>query len=474
MELVTQSHSMSEALGVINANLQELGSSVTVSNTDAATVCAALNDVFDGYDDMIQLTSSMSGSEFAAAVNGNFATAAGGEAIRIKLLHVSDTHGETAMFDAMLDVMGQEDSDIDFAVITGDMTKYVAEVYTDATKTAINGFKSLGDKLLMCPGNHDIYDNHHSGYGDGKKNQVSETAWLKSCLGNNVTWGDANNIGGYWHKDVTKDGVTLRIISIDQYCIGSTVYSGDNRQYVVYSQEEVDWLLDLLYNTPSSYYIIIMLHEPAIQSPNGTSEDTAATGMAASNIFVSELLSAFGIRFTDVPSFNLLPKIMRAYMHQENLSFTYDNRANMGGHGTLTVAKDFRNRTPATFLCYIGGHMHEDICGYIPNDDWNDQLMLHVTAGDSAVWQSTQDDLLWNFTTGSYGWDVHADRYAMSEPSYRINEVTFNFTNKTIKVKRIGNKTTALYNSTNGSARPHGGRVRDEITFPFVKEGGTT
>ena len=461
-----------DAIAAINGNLQELGSSVRVSNTDAATVCAALNEVFSVYDDITTLSPSMSGSGFAAAVNGNFEkAAAAADTSRIKLLHVSDTHGETSMYEKILDIMDEQGEDVDLIVDTGDSTKYLAGNYTNAQKTLFDSMKSLGGKLLMCPGNHDVYDNNHTGYGNGRADQVSETAWLRDCLGDNVTWGDANNIGSYWHKDIENDGHTLRVIGIDQYCIGNTVYTGSDRQYVVYSQAQVNWLLDLLYNTPSDYYIIVMLHEPAVQSPNGDSEDTAATGMAASNLFVSEMLSSFCIRFTDVPSFNLLPQIIRAYMHQENLSFQYSNRANMGGHGTLTVAKDFRNHTPATFLCYIGGHQHEDICGYIPYDDWNDQLMLHVAAGDSAVWQSTQDDLLWNFRNGSYGWDVHADRYATNEPSYRINEVTIDFSTRSITVKRIGNKTTALYDSTNGAARPHGGRVRDQITFPFKKGG---
>jgi hypothetical protein len=72
--------------------------------------------------------------------------------------------------------------------------------------------------------------------------------------------------------------------------------------------------------------------------------------------------------------------------------------------------------------------------------------------------------LLWNFTSYS------GERYAQDEPSYRINEVTIDFTRQRIKLKRIGNKTTALYNRTGGAVRPHGGRVRDEMSFPFKKQ----
>lgn len=466
---LTQNMSGSNCIAAINTNLQEIGSSVQVSNTDASTLCAVLNNVFAEYDDITQLLDDMSGSEFVEAVNDNFATAAlGVEYSGIKLLHTSDTHGYTTSLDKAIDIMSAQGNDVDFLVISGDMTQYYANIYTNDTKTAINAVKAMGDKLLMCPGNHDTYDNSHSGFGNSKADQVSETAWLKSCMGNNVTWDDQNNVGGYWYKDVVKDGHTLRIISIDQYCIGSTVYTGNNRYSTVYSQAEVDWLLNLLYNTPNSYYIVILLHEPPVQSPAGSGEDTAATGMAGENLFVSDCLATFGNRRNET-DLNLLPKIMRAYMHQENLSFSYSNYADRGGHGTLTVAKDFRSHTPATFLCYIGGHMHEDICGYIPYTDWSDQLMIFVTAGDSSVIYSSQDDLLWNYNSGNFS----AQRYAQDEPSYRLNEVTIDFERERIKVERVGNKTTAPKDSTNGADRPHGIRVRSSITFPFKKGGAT-
>lgn len=454
-----------DVVAAINANLQEIGSSVSVSNTDAATLCATLNEVFDGYDDITLLTSSMSGSEFAEALNDNFASAAMGvEYDGIKMLHTSDTHGFVASLNEAVSRMSAQGNDVDFLILTGDLTKYYTNNFTDDTKSAINTVKAMGDKLLMCPGNHDTYDNSHTGFGNGKADQVSETAWLKSCMGNNVTWGDSNNVGGYWHKDVVHDGHTLRIISIDQYCICTTVYTGNNRYNTVYSQAEVDWLLNLLYNTPSSYYIVILMHEPPVQSPAGSGEDTAATGMAGENLFVSDCLKNFGNRRNET-DLNLLPRIMRAYMHQENLSFSYSNYADRGGHGTLTVAKDFRNHTPATFLCYIGGHQHQDICGYIPYTQWADQLMIFVAAGDSSVIYSSQDDLLWNYNSGNFS----AQRYAQDEPSYRLNEVTIDFERERIKVERIGNKTTAPKDSTNGADRPHGIRVRTEITFPFSK-----
>lgn len=456
--MITQSNNGNEAVGIINQALIDAGSDVVIGNESGSSVAGKLNEVFG--DDII--TSSQSGSQFAQAVEDGFdGMEPAGEPVTMKFLHTSDTHGYVTSLNQIISLVNEEGSDVDFAALTGDWTKYGTNNTTTETKTAIN---SLKPKILMCPGNHDTYDNSHSGYGNAVADQVSETAWLKDCIGNNVVWGDSNNVGGYWHKDITKEGKTLRIISLDQYCVGSTVYTGSDRYNTVYSQAEIDWLLNLLYNTPSSYYVIIMMHEPPVQSPTGSGTDTAAVNMAGENLFVSDCLKTFGNRRNET-DLNLLPRIMKAYLHQENLSFSYDNYADRGGHGTLAVAKDFRNHVPAHFLFYLGGHQHEDICGYIPYTDWADQLMIFVAAGDSSVRYSNQDDLLWN-----YDWRYEtSERYAQDEPSYRVNEVVIDFATRSITVTRIGNKTTAPKDSTDGADRPNGSRVRTTITFPFKK-----
>jgi len=465
MRAITSDMNYSDVIAAINENLQELGGGDAVSNTCASALYAVLNNVFDGYDDITPLVVGMSGHEFVNAVNDNFVSAAAGaEYSGLKLLHTSDTHGTVSSLNEAVSRMRASGNDVDFLVVSGDLTPYYTSGFTAATESAIS---SVGDRLLMCAGNHDIYDNSHAGFGNSAKDQVSETAWMKARMGNTVTWGDGDSVGSYWHKDIVKDGHTLRIISIDQYCTGSTVYTGAERHSTVYSQSEVDWFLDLLYNTPSDYFIAILMHEPPVQSPAGSDSDAAAVGMAGENLFTTDCLLAFGNRRNET-DLNLLPRIMRAYLHQERVSFNYNNYANRGGHGTLTIEKDFRNHTPATFLFYIGGHIHADMCGYIPYTQWADQLMLFVAAGDSSVNYVTYDDLLWNFSAGHYS----GERYAQDEPSYRLNEVTIDFDRRRIKIERFGNMTTAPKDSTSGQDRPHGIRVRDKITFPF-KKGGT-
>jgi len=464
METIYVEDSATQLANKVNANF---GKTVISAGDSAADAVSAQNAAFAGTAGAMVLSASDTATDFVAALNENFSlydnTDVDGA---ITMLHVSDTHGYTTMFDEAISEMGKENSDVGLLIVTGDLTQYRTSIYTDDTITALTTLKNMGDKLLMCPGNHDTYENHHYNYG-GAMNQVCETAWLKEWMGNRVNWGDPGNVGGYWYKDIAQGRKTLRIISLDQYEIGSYTYN-DYIFATVYSQKQINWLINLLANTPSNYYIVIMMHEPAVQSPAGSGTDMAATGMAASNLFTSELLATFGNTRKET-YLNLLPRIIRAYMYKESISFTYGNYNNKGGHGLLTVSADFTNVTPATFLFYIGGHQHEDICGYIPYTEWADQLMLFVTAGDSKVWNSTQDDLLWNFSIGS--WPYTADQYAEGEDSFRINKLTIDFDRETVTVERIGNKTTALFDNTNGAARPHGGRVRDQITFPFKKGG---
>jgi hypothetical protein len=86
---------------------------------------------------------------------------------------------------------------------------------------------------------------------------------------------------------------------------------------------------------------------------------------------------------------------------------------------------------------------------YIAERDYSQQLNLGITAADTYVTHSGDDDL------GGSG----SPASPVNEERYRINEVELDFERETIKVTRIGARNTA------------NGRVRDTITFPFKKGG---
>jgi hypothetical protein len=456
MNNVTNKHVGSVAAAHINGNLAEAGIDTAIGNTHGSVASATLNGVLGG-----TLNESQSGSEWTGAAIDDINAAA---SATYTFLHLSDTHGYTACYDVAINALNN-DPNIDKVLLTGDIVKYVPMGLDNTTKSRIETLSGMGDKLLMVPGNHDTYENKHTGFG-GKYNQACETAWLKHVMGENVVWGDTSGVGGWWYKDVICCGRTIRFIGLDQYEIGTTEHTVQAEKFfVVYSQAQIDWLLDLLYETPSNYYIIIMMHETPVRSTQDP--DNYATGISGdnANLFTSVLLHFFGTR---VPQENVLPRIMRAYLHKESVNFSFSCQyADRDGNQSINVVKDYSGVTPAKFLFYIGGHLHFDLHSYIKQQEWSDQLMLYVTAGDSGCQYAETDDLLWNYNVSKDS----GVRYASGEPSYRINKVSIDFVNETITVERLGNKTTAPTDTTGGTARPLGSRVRSSITFPLVKGG---
>ena len=510
--MITQQNNGSEVSAYINAELANADSEVTIGNESGSSVATKLNGVFD--DTFI--TSSQSGSQFAQAVEDGFEAMGGGDTptpeptddhLKMRFLHISDLHGGTNSLEQCRDMV-EEDSDIEAVIVSGDFCPYNATTNSaayyngdtlalllgknqtkgttyPANEPIITNIDGEGtNKLLYVLGNHDrtdpsyaeihLLDENDEEISTGIYSGGSQLAyahnWLRYLLGDSVTYGGEGK--AYWYKDITNtfdvDGETVtkvvRIIGIDDY-----ENSNSTVKLVCYSQAQVTWLLNLLASTPSSYHILIITHESPFKESYPT--HTAAESMQPQNateangikLFVSELQSSFHERSGET-NVNLLPMIMYAYMHNQNLNTTYTNNASFG---VLDLVKDFSSITPARFLGYIFGHNHRDIVGYCPHQYYGDQLLLGITAADvsdngNSTKYSGGDDLLWQISNDS------GKQYATDEPHYRINELIIDFTAETLTIKRHGNKTTAAYSDT-GVARPYGGRVRDEITFNLVE-----
>lgn len=457
---ITSSNSGSEAAGVINAALQDAGSSVAIGNESGSSASGKLNEVFG--DEMLDDTQS--GGEWAQAVEDGFDSLEPGTDAVVKFLHVSDPHGSSSATTKAKDML-DNDADISFLFVTGDVTAYGQN--NGINSNISNDFTAIGDKLLLLAGNHDTYDNK---FGTSGVSQQATTNYIKNWLGNRVTWGDQSGVASYWHKDIQLDESSkLRIISMDMYEIDK-VRKPSGNYYTVYSQAQVDWLIGLMKGLNANDYFIIATHDPPVQSPavpSGQSTDTYPDEYAvalrpsvslpeAEKLFVTEGLRAFGNR-RDEPCMNLLPQIMSAFMSKSVLSMTYNNKGGNANNPDITINEDFSamGHDPATFLFYLGGHRHADICTYLPNEgtgkDWSNQLMLYITCGDKSISWQMDDDL--GGTGNSWG----APATPSNTYTYRVNQVTLDFGEKTITVTRYGACNTA------------GGRVRSSVTFPFKK-----
>ena len=363
----------------------------------------------------------------------------------IKFLHISDIHN-LPNADAIVECKNITDNDttINFTILTGDYTGYDGS-YSNMTPA----LKEINDKLLMLNGNHDVYDGF-------KNNQANATAYLKEILKNSdVEWGDSKNIASYYYKDYNINGNSkLRIISLDSY----DYQKGIGSKYdTAYSQEQVDWIISKIIELRSTDFFIVAMHEPpvnaTIEKPSYNVEgkmDKDIVSLRRTNDFFSSRLWTWDTSYSNG---NLLTIIVNAYLNKENIVQTVINENSLTKEAFSTVDINYDFSTigePATFLFYIGGHLHGDLVAYHP--DYPQQLILLVDcASNSTLGQSS--DIGDRSTTTSTG--TRSD-------GILINEVDLDFQNKQITVTRRGQNKAS---SNNGFPEI----VREKIKFPFVR-----
>ena len=474
--MITEQHSGLQVAEIINVALDDYGAEVTIGNESGQSVATKLNGVFGNE----LITSSLSGSEFAQAVEYGLNNLTPHDTLR--LLHISDTHGYTAALEECRAMLA-EDSSISHVIITGDLTQYSPAIYTTETLAKMEELKALGDRLLLIKGNHDAIDNGHTNlanvtdienYSSASSKMTNIKKFEKAMMGHSengvfiphVNWAypSVSNTACYYYKDISVNGHTLRIIAIDDY---ETQSKYNNTFYVAYNQAQATWLLNLLADTPSNYHILMMTHEPPCKHVGGQEAKTMRPNAndteqeLMKKLFVSELHTYWHERPLETD--NWLSIVMKAYLHKEILDTTWTNHN--GNFGTLTLQKDFSQNEPATLVGWAFGHLHNDVIGWMPFPDegFDDQLLLGICAADSSVKWASMDDLLWDFS-GSEG---QGKQYATNEPTYRINEYIIDFTANRITVIRHGNMTTTPMTKSNGSGtvRPFGLRVRDRLLF---------
>lgn len=376
-----------------------------------------------------------------------------GEArIKVRFLHISDTHGITDSVAKCKDLM-DNDSGIDFTLHTGDITP--------TNDLPYNNIKS---KLLIINGNHDTYDH----FGNNHANAVE---WLR---GNGVdkqahnglagvVWGDdvvidgTTHKSGYWYKDfVLSENSKLRIIAFDQYELDRTTNGPSYNYEKAYSQAQVEWVAAKMRELRATDYLVTVTHEPMVSLKLSSISGFALSENTLDKLFVSDKLNTTSRPYwSNISNEPIEHLIVAAYMRRSSLAaqaLAIAGKSSLSYMGSaLDMTKqvfDFSGVTPATFLFHVCGHMHADITTYL--NECPDQLMLLIdcaSTGKDAGADITRSGA--NLIDGKW---------------YCINDVTIDFSTKRIVIKRIGGKTTDADGRLNQS------RTRDSIYFPFKKQ----
>ena len=397
-------------------------------NRDNYVNCGDINAIYNyllGNDSTFFTTSDVIGDGVVSAVDivaiYNYLLGRDGATdCRMSFLHISDTHSVNATLTPALEILNS-DPTYSFMVLTGDFLP---------TETMIQEVIASEKPVFIIPGNHDSWNeaNVSNSYGQqGFREQVLNRIYTNG----EVNFGD--DVANYFYADVTQNGCTIRVIGLDVYDfanMGRPVAMNS----VVFSQKQVDWLIDLLENSGDKDGVIILTHNGF-----GNSKQNARD-----NSYVNEFVSINAYGFWDTYDYFgdgdaiMIPSIVEAYMTGNNLTDVEFK----SGHKIKKVSQMINVTTNFTephnnFIAYYGGHIHFDVVEYL--SEFPNQLMSIIAYGGYGKGNAWND--LIKTSTG--------------EDSYTINANNINFTTHEHQIVRLGSK------------KKDDGTLRESIMFNF-------
>lgn len=340
---------------------------------------------------------------------------------RMSFLHISDTHSVDVTLQPALEILNS-DPTYSFMILTGDFLP---------TETMMQEVLASEKPVFIIPGNHDAWneDNVANSYGQqGFREQVLNRLYPNG----EVNFGD--DVANFFYADVTQNGCTIRVIGLDEYDfanMGKPVVMNS----VVFSQKQIDWLIDVLEDSGDKDGVIIMTHNGFGNSHQNTRDPD----------YINEFISINAYGFWDTYNYVgdgdaiLIPSVVEAYMTGNDLTdveFKSGHKIKKVSQ-MINVTTHFNNEPHNNFIAHYGGHVHFDVVEYL--SQFPKQLMSIIAYGGYGKGNSWND--LIKTSTG--------------EDSYTINANIINFTTHEHQIVRLGSK------------KKDDGTLRQSIIFSF-------
>ena len=294
---------------------------------------------------------------------------------RFNLIHTTDNNIDPIIKQSVvklkdtISLANYISSNIDAVVDTGDVTNgynIASSLLESEFADAKDAFVKSQKPVLVSLGNHDGNDNADPSQCLTPQQQWD---WLYSALEgrfSDVHFGDKANLKAYSYLDVSRNGSTLRIIALDQ--LDAPSYTTKVLQHTaIYSQSQIDWLVNLLENTPANYGIVICNHFPfAPYRAGGYSEEWPCLNDGSF-----------------AQGWQMIPEIIQAFSSRSTLNKTY---ADANGFQDIGVVADFSS-VPATsqFCFYMCGHTHSKNTFYVKQEGGVDYNQLMLVEDSSAL-----------------------------------------------------------------------------------------
>ena len=335
---------------------------------------------------------------------------------RMSFLHISDTHSVDVTLQPALEILNS-DPTYSFMILTGDFLP---------TEAMMQELLASEKPVFIIPGNHDSWDEGTTAHALGQRG-FREQVLDRLYPNGEVNFGE-DSISNYFYADVTQNGCTIRVIGLDLYeieTVGTTINNS-----VIFSQKQIDWLIEVLEDSYDKDGVIIMTHNGFGNSRCNRRDDS----------YINEFISIHAYDFFDTYNYfgtgdaDMVPSIVEAYMTGENLT----NASFYGGYRIqkINVTTNF-DGPHNNFIAHYGGHIHFDVVEYLSG--FPNQLMCIVAYGGRGKGNSWNDLIKTN--TG--------------EDSYTINANNINFTTHEHQIVRLGSK------------QKDDGTLRQSILFTF-------
>ncbi|MCR5719188.1 MAG: metallophosphoesterase [Lachnospiraceae bacterium] len=284
---------------------------------------------------------------------------------KLCLLLAGDVHGSRDHLKRLIHNLNN-DNNLEAMVFLGDMAGYKGFYDTDSMFYT-ECLKESHKPVLTVIGNHDT----------GNNDRVKETCknekelfykWIEpnlSFMGDNVAIGVEKT---YYYKDFDDSGI--RLIVLNQYEHSEILKDGDTykcrRNHEMFSQNQIDWYIRTLLQTPDDYGVMVCLHN----SPGWM--------MPLNMGYKWDFFGGFGIR-----SFikgNIIADITEAFIRGKKINRKYKVMSDSGSKrgkpmGMLEAVADFGKRK-GEFIGYFGGHYHN--CLLSNPVDYPGQILVTV------------------------------------------------------------------------------------------------
>ena len=342
---ISSSDSGQQAAGKINDNFSELyngqGGGGGGDNTVIGRNQDAVQRIYAAKKHVLESKTGSAGSSSIRNTTNNFCIA-----------HGSDFHTDKVRWRNFLD-FAEGVSGIQAIINTGDFAAQAGITEIDYMMDELDA-ANVTKPILLVAGNHDRYGITNAQL-DGQFKMATRNTSIQTTDTNHlyyyVDFPNNNNEAGngvYNGSDKPTPNIdTLRFIVLNQYDLTTTERSVIGVDFH-YTQDQIDWFIDVLENTPATTAVIVAMH--------GKEKDIVNTG----NKRFWQRHYQWNYHGATAYSGTIIEDIIEAFRTGVNINTSFAITNN--DDATVTVATNFNGA--GSFVCYMVGHSHHDMIGY--------------------------------------------------------------------------------------------------------------